>query len=235
MEERITGIETILNEIRDRLGKIESKTEKIERKITEQNRTIIKMEELIQSFGQVKEEMNQMRIKNSELMKRISAMEKNEDYKEKKIVRNKVEIIGIPKAQTENVLDIIKQIADETALKVSGEDIVSCYRERDKAGKEGCIIAEFKSTRLRDNLLKEVKKKRLKLKHLKQIPGERNVYVNEVITRRTKEVYYHAKKLVQEKRWSKIWIYAGIVFIKQEAEGNQIKIESMEELEILRN
>lgn len=234
MEEKMQGMETLLKEIRDRLGKIEEKTERIENKIKDQNKIISKMEAVLEEVTQMKKEIDLIKVKNMELTRKINTLEKGEEQTERKMIRNKMEIIGIPESPMENIKELVMLIANQTEVKVSGEDIGTCYREKNRSGKEGRIIAEFRNSQIRDKIMVYAKKKKLRLKDINREPADRNVYVNELLTKKTREIFYHAKQIVRDKKWSKIWIYAGTVHIKQENTGNQIKVESMDEVEVLR-
>lgn len=78
-----------------------------------------------------------------------------------------------------------------------------------------------------------MKNKKPRLSDINRQPENKYIYVNEMLTKEMKQILYKAKQEVIRKKWYKIWIYAGDVYILQEENGRKIKIENLEQLETL--
>lgn len=236
--ERITrssanGVENSLKDIKEQLENMNKKIAKIEEKITTQARTMNKLEDIIELNRIMSEHIKTLQADNIQLKTRVLNLEKETEKKIYKERRNQIEIIGIPQNANEKIEELLIKLTTEAKVEVERKDIEKAFRIKSKAGKEPPIIIEFKEARMRDNVIKELKRLKPKTDILRMEPKGRNIYINESLSPKTKNILYRVKKAAYENKWNKVWTYAGIVHLKMEREGVQIKIETIEELETL--
>lgn len=142
--------------------------------------------------------------------------------------------MGFPLEQNDNAFETVLTLALKGKLKMSKDDIQTCFCRKEIPGKPGMIEVKFKDVRLRDNYLKEMKKLKPNgdMIHARK-SGQ--IYVNEKITPKLKQLYYQARLMVRDKKWESVWIYSNAIFVKKEKNGQQIKIGNMDDLQILLN
>lgn len=116
---------------------------------------------------------------------------------------------------------------------MTDNDIEDCYRITQKNGREGPIIVKLKEIKTRDLLFKELKKLKPKLSIINKQPKDKNIYINEALTKNQKDILYRVRQAAKDKNWNRVWTYSGTVYLKMEREGRQIKIENFLDLETL--
>lgn len=232
-EGKLIGIENSLKEIKDQLEALCKKVNRMDDKVIAQGKMMEKIEEIRQSNRSIEEGLNELKAENKQLKTRIAKIEKGAEIQAMKERRNQVEIAGVPVKVNEKPEELILNLAREAKVEVQKKDIESCYRIKSREGRDGPIIIKFKESRKRDTVMKELKNRRPTLEMINMEPTQRKIYINESLTPNAKSILYRAKIAAREKGWNRVWTYAGTVYLKIEREGTQIKIESLEEMEIL--
>lgn len=231
---KLTTIEGTLKELKKEFETISKKLSGMESKLNMQAKLVEAWEELKLENAKVMTENKEIKAENEKINNRLKKIEADMESQARNERRNAIEIMGIPKKNDENVYEILGDLVKHAKLDLKKEDIVSCYRVNTRNERDGKIVIKFKDTRKRDIAMKDLKKSKPRLADINQEPKQRKVFVNESLTQRASNIYYKARRLVKEKSWDRAWTFAGEVFIRQEREGNNIKIESEQAIEILK-
>lgn len=232
-DSKMTAVESALKCIKEQIEGVNQNIRQMDSKITKQGSTLIKLEDAVSKIIEMEKEMQSIKAENIYLKKKMIEIETEMENQQMKGKRKQIEITGIPKLINERVTEIIKALTKDTETEVDAEDIESCYRTRSVEGRDGKIIVNFKEAHIRDKALKAIKQNKPELSKLKLEPKTRKIYANEALTAKRKYLLYRTKMIAREKGWNRVWTYAGAIFIKMEKEGHQIKLERIEDLEIL--
>lgn len=231
-EVRIKSVEESLKQMSNQINTLLDKSNSIEKTLENQNRILINQEEAMGEIKKLRESLNSVLSENQFLKTKIKELESQMDSAFIQKNRNLVEISGVP--ENANILpeDLIIALAEKAKVKCQKHEIKRTQKIKSKNNRQGTIRVKFYDVALRDRFLKEVKKSRPKPKDI-NLKGDDNIYVNEVLSFKTKKIFYLAKQLVREKNWFKAWIFAGYTYIKLESQSNPVKIESIEDLEVI--
>lgn len=233
IETRMQAIELGVKEIKEQLGIITRKLNKAENKEKENTDRMKKIEEICEQYAELKKDMNEVRMQNRELKQKINKMEESTRWQERRKLKNNIEIYGIPERKNENIQEIITNLAKSAKVDISERDIEESYRVKVKTGEGRQIVVKFKRYEEKTKMIKAMKIKKPRLIDIKENPENKLIYVNEMLTKETKAVLYQSKLEARSRKWHKVWIYAGEVYIQMEEESRQIKVENIEQLEIL--
>lgn len=229
-ETRLSSIESGIKEIRDQLEKITKKLTKAEAREKEQLDKIINIENICSECTAMKLELEEVRIKNVELTGKVKVLEEKMQWQERKQIRNNIEIFGVPKRDNEQINKIVIGLAQSAKVTLNENDIEDSYRVTGKDGTGKQLVVKLKDLQKKNEILKAMKLKKPRLKDIKEQPENKIIFVNEMITREAKKIFYHTKIEARNRSWFKTWIYAGTVHLLMEEKGRQIKIENEEQL-----
>lgn len=233
MEARLNAIENMLKEIKEQMGNVTRKISKVEGSVSEQVNKIEGIENVCRECINIREEMNVVKAENNNLKKKVKEMEvqmENQLIKEK---RRDVEIYGIQREENENCKQIVKSLAKAVKVNIEDDEIERCYRPKDFDNRQKPITVTFKSAEIRDKILVEAKKARLRVGQIGKVPENKKIYVNESLIPSRKKLLFKTRAEAKEKNWVAVWTYRGAIFIKRSERENRIKIESEEDLVIL--
>lgn len=232
-DSKMSSFENTLKGVKDQLEGLSHNIKQMDGKITKQGNTLTKLEEALIKITEMEKEILAIKAENTYFKKKMQDIETGIENQLIHERRNQIEITGIPKAANERLVEIITTLTKDTEAKVSGEDIESCIRARSRDGRDGRIIVNFKEAQKRDKTLRAIKQNKPELSKLKMEPKNRKIFANEVLTPNRKYLLYRTKIIAREKGWHRVWTYSGTIYIKMEKEGQQIKLERIEDLEIL--
>lgn len=231
-ETKLVTIDSTLKDIREQLNGILIKVTSVEERLSNQDKKIEVLEKVIKDYANMKKEIDLIKIENVELRKKVLNSEIMEENKLLRENRNALEIHGTQRTVNEDLKQTAIKLGDAAKVVLSKEEIVDCYR-LGKRDKNGAIFVRFATPQKRDEYLQKTKKIRPTSRLIGQEPRDNKIYINEALIPSRKYLFYKTKQLVQEKKWKSIWTYAGAIYLKMEQDGNPIKIERLEELEIL--
>lgn len=229
-ETRLSAIESGIKEIREQLEKIAKKLNKAETREKEQMNKIINIENICSECATMKTEIEEIRIKNEELKVRINTIEDKLRWQEKRKIRNKIEIFGIPKRDNESVNQIAVELARSAKVTLAENEIAESYRVIGKDGIGKQLVIKLKELNKKNEILKAMKIKKARLKDIKEQPENKLIFVNEMITQEAKKILYHTKIEARKRNWFRTWIYAGTFHLLMEENGRQIRLEKEEQL-----
>lgn len=145
----------------------------------------------------------------------------------------KLELHGIPKTQNEDLHDIILKISDNFDQKIKKEDIDNIYRVEHKTElrKNSPIVVSFLRKTDKDKFLTMRKRRSLYTNELNLGENRSQIFINEYLSKNTKELLWKTKKLKEEKKYKYVWTKGGTIFIKKNENSEVLKINTREDLE----
>lgn len=163
----------------------------------------------------LKTECTQLRETVTDLSYRLNTLEQH-------MRDSNLEIQGVPESRSENVVCIVKQVAQVVSAKLSDEDILNCTRVaamNKKGQRPRTIVVKLRSVRCRDEVYSAVQKynkahpnEKLNSSHL-GIAGEKsNVYVCEHLSPANKALHAAARIKSRELGYKYTWVRNGHLY-----------------------
>lgn len=230
-----TRMEAALKEIKDNLAALNTKFHNIELKINGQEQKTSEIQKGLAEILELKQVVNKISADNDFQKKKIKQLEIQLDNLQAGKLRKKIELFGLPKKVAEEPVKLLIQLAAKAKIPLQENELKSCYRNKDKQGREGSILATFKNVVTRDKVLKELRVLKPTLKDIGFTPEAKKIFCNEALTGKKKYLLYKAKEIAKIKGWPAVWTYSGDIFVKLETQGRQIKLQDIEDLELLIN
>lgn len=179
----------------------------------------------------LKAECTQLRETVNNLADRLNMMEQY-------MRDSNLEIQGVPEFKTENVVNVIKQVAKVVSVKLLDEDILSCTRVaamNKKGQRPRAIVVKLKSSRCRDEMYSAVRRfnkdhpnEKLNSSHL-GIAGEKtNIYVCEHLSPANKALHAAARIKSRELGYKFIWVRNGHIFVRKDENSRFIHIKNQQ-------
>lgn len=171
--------------------------------------------------------------------KRIESLEDQVNDLQKNSLKKYLEIRNIPKLENENLKEIVTNVLKIVDIKINNDDIKYVYRN----GKENAPISvKVKDFQQKINILKAVKSYNSKNKENKincdklgmGMPSQ-PIYVSEKLTVKTKHLLALSKQLVTNNLYKYCWISKGKVMLRKESALPSIIINSIKDIEVLKN
>lgn len=158
-------------------------------------------------------ENQRLRKKVNDLQKKIISSEENINSLEQYGRRNNIEISGIPESVEDKKLEeTIIEVLSKIDVNVSASDIEACHRLGKPNNKERKTIIRFVNR-------KYAKKALLNRKSLMQADttslriNNRNVFINENLTRSNGKIAFHSRNLKRSSKIEKCYTKDGVVHI----------------------
>lgn len=151
-----------------------------------------------------------------------------------------IEIQGVPEHKSENVVSIVKQIAQVVSVKLSDTDILSCTRVaamNKSVNRPRAIVAKLRSSRCRDEVYSAVTKfnkahqdDKLNSSHL-GIGGQKTpVYVCEHLSPVQKALHAAARTKARDLGYKFVWIRNGHIFMRKNETSRFIHVKNSQTL-----
>lgn len=153
---------------------------------------------------------------------------------EQYIRRNQIEVNDVTFQPSENLEQVIINIAEEIGVALKPEDIEVTHRMPSRK-KESCpIIVEFNSRKKRNEILNRRYHKVVTNKNiLGQGHSDKRIFINESLTPYFKHLLWLTKKYAKENGYKFCWFRKDKIFLKFNEDSNPLAITYEEELEKL--
>lgn len=208
-----TAVETT-KEIERSVDYISKQYDEMLQKVDDQSKTIEGMQDKIGGLETMISERETV-IKELQL-----AVDRTEQYSR----RNNIEIQGIPKQDTENLVSVVQDLAEKLQLPVPEEaEIESVHRLRAKEEKTPAIMARFTSRKTRDQWIE--KRMALRLD---------NIYINENLTPRMKNLLWKTKSAAKANSFQFVWTRNGKILARKAPGATVIQVEHDSDLDKIR-
>lgn len=161
----------------------------------------------------------------TENRKLTSRLEEIEQYQR----ANNLEIKGAP--EVGDPVMIVKQIAEILGEPITDADIDICHRVPTQKPTEKNIIVRFVQRSKRNSLLQKCKKKRMTTSDLGAAGAASPVYVNEHLTRQSKQNLGAAIARKRVVGWKFVWSSGGRVYARKNETSPIIRIADLDDVE----
>lgn len=168
---------------------------------------------LKQTFTDLESENKVLREKVFALEKRIETIERIDDKMNQYSRKNCLRLSGIPESEGESVENIAVKMFSEMGTDVALNDIDNIHRLAKKTTSNATpnrprdIIIKFATFRARQKVYAS-------RSALKSTQSFRKAFLNEELTKKRGEVFYHARKLAKDGRIKSAWTRNGIIVLK---------------------
>lgn len=253
------SLETVKDLIQESMDRLVTKMEeKIEKLMEIKTRDIFKefsdikdsFKYLDTQYSDLKKELqlkcSQMKVLSEEnvtLKSNIKDLSNRLNIMEQHSRMSNIEIQCIPEYKSENLVNVVTQIANVTGNKLKEEDIHKCTRIA-KLNPENkrprSVIVKFSNPRVRDNFMASViqfnKKHRddkLNTSHI-GIGGEKKpIYIADHLPPETKKIHALARETAKRLHYKFVWTKNGRVFMRKTETSEHIMIREQSQLESL--
>ena len=228
------------------LKSIDSKLDLILNQLSDMNQRLNKLEtnqqQLEVSMEFYHSENEELKKKQSQLEKFIeTAKQKLDDYKHldarveaaENAARSKcIELNGIPYKKDEDLTEALKKILNhqkiDTIKPVS--DIDTIYRIRQSKR----IIIKFLHTNKRDFFFQNYRKNIMSTTDLGFLETSK-IFINEVLSAKQSTLFWQARSFKKDYNYRFIWTFNQKIYLRKDANSDAIIINSIEDLEKLKN
>ena len=233
----------------------------LKEELTTQKNKVIALEESVSfisdGFEKVKSENEKMKnqievlkVDKNKLAEKMLVLEENDKQSIIKLNKienlmqgNNVEIQGVPASENENVemvaMKVLKKVDPRLERHHMGKirrlrTIEAISNQEKKEGKKmyNPILVTFKSREQKIKVMKE--KKKLYGADFSDIKAER-VYINENLTKSSRNLLYLARRFKEEKGWKYAWSSSGTILLRKDEKSKVNVINSVEDIEKLQN
>lgn len=222
------------NAFNNRLNTIETSLENFRKEQDTYNSFPEKLLNLQTTLAAIEHENISIKSKLSDL----ELLDQNVNDVEQRARLNNLEIFGLPKQKTENLVSITCKIATKLGVPLTGEDIDYSTRIPSRIKNNGLpktVIIRFKSIQLRDSLLSAARKKRGLSSTDIEIPGEsKPIYINEHLTLKNKSLLKATRTKCRELGFQNVWTRNAKIYVRQHNKAPAVRILSLEQLESLK-
>lgn len=132
-----------------------------------------------------------------------------------------MEIHGLPEKDNENLTDVLTEIAEKLELReFSMSQVEAIHRLPCKRGSTPKILIRFTSLAARDNLFDA----RRKLRKLFESGSLDQIYFNENLTRKNRDLFWRARVRAKERDHRFTWVKRGKIFVKKSEKSPLLRI-----------
>ena len=192
-----------------------------------------KYDELIKRNLELENTCNKLSSENKALKKEVSDIKIEIKRIENTCNEKKIEIHGVPQQEKEDLSDIVRKIAENFREEINKEDIEDIYRIQSKLKRNNPIIVSFVKKRDKEKFLLMRRKKSLFTNEINMGETRSQIFINEYLSRKMKEILWKSKRLKAEKKFQFMWIRNGTIFLRKTENSEIIKITDQEDLEKL--
>jgi len=182
---------------------------------------------------QVQKLNNENQYLHHELNKVQLALNEVEQYSRRK----NIEIHGVDQNNEENVMEVVKKLAKKINVPFNEEMVQEAYRmkppKKNRNNRPPVIFARFNNKYVAETWLKKTK---TNIKCIEIVPqgSENKIYINENLTKRTRDLYFQARIRGKELRFKYVWTKFGKIFMKKDDDDRAICILNYDDLPIPR-
>lgn len=191
-----------LKPIRDEIASIRESMNFINNQQEAMEKRVNNLEKDIKSFGSVKADIGAIK-------ETIASNETGNERREQWARRSNIEIFGVPERKGENLMKVLKEIADYAQFPLDPSkdvDFVTRVAPKSSGGsKTKPIVVRFLARWKKDEFLATVKKLRLKSNDIK-ISGDSFIYFNDHLTSANKALLQRVKTICKEKSFKYVWV-----------------------------
>lgn len=209
---------TMLKEILEQLKIINTKISGIEERV-------VNIENSLQFHSDV---VDELKSDVTHIKTVLPAVQEKVFEQEKLTLNRSIDIQGIPHHPDEDLNSIVAKLAKQRNIDINCNNIDCAYRNRTKKS----IIVRFIQTHARDKLIQAFRgndKQRMNSKEL-GFKFDNQIYVNELLSFETRQLFYKTRKYKTEKGFKYAWTINQKVYIRVTQDSQAVLIKSEEDL-----
>lgn len=217
--------EEIFEYLNKRLSSIEGKLQTIQKTNSDIEKSL---EFISKQYEDVNKKVDMLEKECTQNRNYITKLEESLEELDRKYRRTSIEIRNLPARDKENKSDIIHSFTNFTrnSLKINmhENDIRDAYRISSKKSNNQPIVIELNSMENKNLLLKTIKsynktniQNKINASHFGRIENV-PIYISELLTNKSKKLFYLARELSKEKQYKYCWSTNGKIFVHK-AEG----------------
>ena len=190
-----------------------------------------KFDDLLESFRLLKEENQLLKVENAQLKSEVSELNAkllklDEEQENINLYsrRDCLEFQGIPQQSEENTNELVKRVIDLVGVEISANDISTSHRLPSRSSRNPPpIIVKLTRRCTRDKIYQS--KSNLRSYNSSSIGftnSQNKLYINESLTPRAKELYYHVREFRKLHRFKYAWTKYGKSFLKKDDDSRAV-------------
>lgn len=148
---------------------------------------------------------------------------------------NNLEIVGLPQTNSENTIDLIRNIARYAGVDLNHDDIEFAHRvqpQKTIAGRPKSIVVKLKDRLCKDKILSGLKRKKgICTKDIGIEGAEKRFFVNEHLTPENKQLLKKIKTVAREKAYKFVWVRNCNIFLRKNEESPALSIRSEKDID----
>lgn len=197
-----------------------------------------KYDELLKRNQELETMCSKLKTENVEMKTEMNELKQNTRKIENTLNRGKIEIHGIPYEHDEDIKNIIIKIGKNFEVPIKKEDIAEAYRMRkakhsNEAQKNSPLVVTFVRREDKQKFLCMRKNRSLFSDEI-NIKGVRSqIFINEYLSKTTKNLFWKAKKVKLEQQYKFLWINNGNILLRKTENSKVIQVSSEEDIENL--
>lgn len=193
-----------------------------------------KYDEFLIHNKQIEEKCNYLSNENTKLKEEVAEL-KSRVHNNEQILREKnVEIHGIPFEKEENLGNIIKHIAENFDIPLQERDIDCMYRIKNtrRANNKNAepIIVTFMKKETKEKFMSSRRRRSVYAKEIGFGNSQNQIYVNEHLTSRNKELLWNARNIRKERNYKYVWYNHGNIYLRKNDNSEIIRINDKTDL-----
>lgn len=212
--------------------------------VRSQNQMILntqdKLEQICESsmalHAETKTKLEKLSKEHDEALVKIYTMEDQLEEVHRTLRAKCLEIVNIPDSETEDLKIIVGKVHNSLGIKFEPGTVSSIHRNKKSKGKP--VVVEYHSQQARNEVLKAAKSynkanqtNKLNTHTLGLSDKRESLYINELLTPKARQLFYHARLQIKNDYIKYCWINNGRVFIKKSEGDTATHIKSVSQLE----
>jgi hypothetical protein len=189
----------------------------------------------VKKISDIENKMLNYENKCIKLEKEVSFLKTVINNNEQIMLTNNIEISGIPKTANENIIEVVKTLAQSLKCDVQDCHIIDAFRGKAYNNKDGKIYAYLISKNIKELFVKNIKLRYknnnpLLAKEIYRNFPDNKIFINDQLTRHNKKLLWISKESAKNYNYKYTWANMSGIFMRK-GEGEQVtKIHNLETL-----
>lgn len=175
---------------------------------------------------------------NTELKLQVSELLDKLNSQEQLLLKNEIEIVGVPESKNESLLHIVKLVANKVGVDVADADIDSATRagprNLTKPNISRPIVVRFLRKHKKDDFIFAAKsRKNITSRDITPESSELQIYINERLTKQNRFLFREARFRSKQAKYKYCWAKNGLIHVREKEGKAATLIRSIADLDIM--
>lgn len=179
------------------------------------------------------QDVDTLQVENARLHREVSVLRGTVAELEQHSRKNNILISGVPVTTREDISEILLSIAKQLDIGFDRCDVSAAHRLRgspDDRRPPGIVVC-FVSRATKVMWVAARRQRRsLSAREIHQTFPDTQVYVNEHLTKETREIFNEARKLLKTNKLASVWTSDCRVIVKKSHSGNPVRVTSLRQV-----